>query len=68
MKYLNIAVAVAGAALLAGCCCPCGGKPFAVFPDTCATPDGMAIDSKGRLVIAAPNFNDTTKPDRKSVV
>ena len=62
MKYLNVAVAVAGAALLAGCCCPCGGKPFAVFPNTCATPDGMAIDAKGRLVIAAPNFNDTTKP------
>ena len=62
MKYVNVAVAVTGAALLAGCCCPHGEKPFAVFPDTCATPDGMAIDSKGRLVIAAPNFNDTTKP------
>jgi len=61
MKCLNVALAVAGAMMMAGCC-NCGGKPFAVFPSTCTTPDGMAIDSKGRLVIAAPNFNDTTKP------
>ena len=55
-----------GSVLLAGCCCPCcggkGGKPFAVFPETCTTPDGMAIDAKGRLVIAAPNYNDTKQP------
>ena len=63
MKHLNVAGTVVGAVLLAGCCSPCGGKrPFAVFPNTCTTPDGMAVDAKGRLVIAAPNFNDTTKP------
>ena len=27
------------------------------MPETCTTPDGMTIDPKGRLVIAAPNCN-----------
>ena len=31
------------------------------MPSACTTPDGMCVDSKGRLVIAAPN-NDRTKP------
>ena len=63
MRSLNVTLATACAALLAGWSLVCGGKePFAVFPETCATPDGMAIDSKGRLVIAAPNFNDTRRP------
>ena len=31
------------------------------MPRTCTTPDGMCIDAKGRLVIAAPN-NDHTQP------
>lgn len=35
---------------------------FAEFPPSCATPDGMAVDPRGRLVIAAPNFADVTKP------
>ena len=38
------------------------GEPFAVFPESCATPDGMAVDPRGRLVIAAPNFADPSKP------
>lgn len=62
MKKINLFVAIVGAVMLAGCCCPRGGRPFAVFPSTCTTPDGMDVDSKGRLVIAAPNFNDTSRP------
>ena len=31
------------------------------MPRSCTTPDGMCIDSRGRLVIAAPN-NDRTQP------
>jgi hypothetical protein len=31
------------------------------MPPTCTTPDGMCVDSKGRLVIATPN-NDRTQP------
>ena len=31
------------------------------MPHSCTTPDGMCVDSRGRLVIAAPN-NDHTQP------
>jgi sugar lactone lactonase YvrE len=32
------------------------------LPDEVATPDGMAIDLQGNLVLACPNFADATKP------
>jgi sugar lactone lactonase YvrE len=32
------------------------------LPEDCPTPDGMAIDAEGNLVVACPNFADTTKP------
>jgi sugar lactone lactonase YvrE len=32
------------------------------LPDTCPTPDGMAIDAAGNLVVACPNFADPTRP------
>lgn len=32
------------------------------LPDTCPTPDGMAIDADGNLVVACPNFADATRP------
>ena len=35
---------------------------LAVLPDFCPTPDGMAIDSCGALVVACPNFADTSFP------
>lgn len=44
------------------CTAASAGKPFAVFPDSCTTPDGMAVDPAGRLVIAAPNLADPSKP------
>ena len=31
------------------------------MPDTCTNPDGMCVDSQGRLVIACPN-NDRKQP------
>ncbi|MDR2170177.1 MAG: SMP-30/gluconolactonase/LRE family protein [Planctomycetaceae bacterium] len=37
-------------------------KLFAVLPEYCPTPDGMAIDSSGRLCVACPNFADQSKP------
>ncbi|MDR0337563.1 MAG: SMP-30/gluconolactonase/LRE family protein [Planctomycetaceae bacterium] len=37
-------------------------KLLAVLPDYCPTPDGMAIDSEGRLCVACPNYADQTKP------
>ncbi len=35
---------------------------FAVFPESCVTPDSMAVDAKDRLVISAANFADTKQP------
>jgi len=32
------------------------------LPDDCPTPDGMAIDPEGNLVVACPNFADAKKP------
>ncbi|MDR2643464.1 MAG: SMP-30/gluconolactonase/LRE family protein [Planctomycetaceae bacterium] len=37
-------------------------KLLAVLPEYCPTPDGMAIDSEGRLCVACPNYADQTKP------
>lgn len=35
---------------------------FAVLPDYCPTPDGMAIAPDGDLVVACPNYGDQSKP------
>ncbi len=32
------------------------------LPDACPTPDGMAIDADGNLVLACPNFADARQP------
>ena len=37
-------------------------KLFAVLPDYVATPDGMAIDAEGNLILACPNYADQTLP------
>ena len=37
-------------------------KLLATLPDSCPTPDGLAIDGEGRLVVACPNYADQTKP------
>jgi sugar lactone lactonase YvrE len=34
------------------------------LPDNCPTPDGMAIDGDGRLVVACPNYGDANRPAR----
>jgi sugar lactone lactonase YvrE len=54
-----------------GSCCgseKCKGRPPAVakllvtLPDYCPTPDGMAIDAQGNIVVACPNYADKDKP------
>ncbi|MDE5960156.1 MAG: SMP-30/gluconolactonase/LRE family protein [Duncaniella sp.] len=35
---------------------------FVELPDICPTPDGMAVDRDGNLILACPNFADTSKP------
>jgi sugar lactone lactonase YvrE len=37
-------------------------KLFAKLPDYVATPDGMAIDAEGNLILACPNYADLSKP------
>ena len=40
-------------------------KLFAILPDYISTPDGMAIDAEGNLVLSCPNFAD---PDQSGVM
>jgi sugar lactone lactonase YvrE len=35
---------------------------FALLPDYATTPDGMAIDPDGNLILACPNYADPSKP------
>jgi sugar lactone lactonase YvrE len=35
---------------------------FALLPEYVCTPDGMAIDQEGNLILACPNFADLSKP------
>lgn len=37
-------------------------KLFAKLPEYISTPDGMAIDSEGNLILACPNYADQTLP------
>lgn len=37
-------------------------KLFSVLPDYVSTPDGMAIDGDGNLILACPNYADQTLP------
>lgn len=37
-------------------------KLFAILPDYVSTPDGMAIDSEGNLILACPNYADPSLP------
>lgn len=35
---------------------------FMTLPDICPTPDGMALDKDGNIILACPNFKDPSKP------
>jgi len=37
-------------------------KLFALLPDYVSTPDGMAIDADGDLILSCPNYADTNMP------
>ena len=37
-------------------------KLFALLPDYCNTPDGMAIDNEGNLILSAANYADPSVP------
>ncbi len=56
-------VAAAVAMLLAGCGQkPAKAKLLVTLPDYCPTPDGMAMDAEGNIVVACPNYADKDKP------
>ena len=62
-KITSVSIAFAAIVFLSNGFC-CGEFPeYLVLPDDVATPDGMAIcPDTGDLVVACPNFGDTTKP------
>jgi sugar lactone lactonase YvrE len=35
---------------------------FMILPDICPTPDGMALDKYGNIILACPNYADMSKP------
>lgn len=37
-------------------------KLLVTLPDTCPTPDGMAMDGDGNIIVACPNYADQTQP------
>jgi len=37
-------------------------KLLVELPECCPTPDGMAVDADGNLVVACPNYGDADKP------
>jgi sugar lactone lactonase YvrE len=37
-------------------------KLLMTLPDSCPTPDGMAMDRLGNIILACPNYGDVSKP------
>jgi len=37
-------------------------KLFALLPESCNTPGGMAVDSEGNLILSAANYADPSVP------
>jgi len=37
-------------------------KLLVELPDICPTPDGMAMDAEGNIIVACPNYGDQSKP------
>jgi len=44
--------------------CPAltASKLLVELPDICPTPDGMAMDKHGNIIVACPNYGDQSKP------
>lgn len=73
--FIKSFAALTGSMALLGSCMGSGSKTVVEAPmdvlrastlfvellEDCPTPDGMAIDSKGNLILACPNFADPTK-------
>jgi sugar lactone lactonase YvrE len=62
---LGILMVVAGAPEIAaaeGASGQLKTKLLVTLPDSCPTPDGMAVDADGNLVVACPNFAEPSQP------
>jgi sugar lactone lactonase YvrE len=57
LRHVALLIALLAAAPAAG-----QSKLLVGLPDACPTPDGMAVDAEGNLVVACPNFADPSKP------
>jgi sugar lactone lactonase YvrE len=41
---------------------PCEPKLLVRLPEICPTPDGMALDDQGNIILSCPNYGDQTHP------
>ena len=64
LPMLLVCLAGFGGAALADDECKPLTKPelFSILPTICPTPDGMAMDAQGNIILACPNFADQTQP------
>lgn len=62
MKLFTLRHLALLAALLTAVPAAAQSKLLVGLPDDCPTPDGMAVDDEGNLVVACPNFADPSKP------
>lgn len=70
MRRLNVGLLV-GVVMVAGLGSVCRGaevkpltqsKLFMTLPDTCPTPDGLAMDKDGNIIFACPNYKHQDQP------
>jgi sugar lactone lactonase YvrE len=63
---MNMRTIVAAAVVLLATVAPAADRLqsqlLVKLPDFCTTPDGMAVDAEGNLVVACPNFADPKQP------
>ncbi len=71
LRNVRLTVCVVASIMIAGCGSlggskimePCTeSKLLMTLPDICPTPDGMAMDKAGNIILACPNYGDMSKP------
>lgn len=62
LGILSVLVGTSWAAAAEGTSSQGRSKLLVTLPEYVATPDGMAIDADGNLVVACPNFADSSRP------
>ncbi len=71
LRNAGLTVCVVALTMIAGCGSLGGSKIMEpctessllmTLPDICPTPDGMAMDRRGNIILACPNYGDMSKP------